>query len=207
MSNSLKLIQALGSKICHDLAGSIGTIDNCLGLLDSDNKIIRKQAKNLVLEESKNLVKRIKFFRSTYGLAENELKLNIVEMVDILRKFFEDTKINFNAHIMGDLLSVDAHMAKVAYSLVSIASENIGLEGEIDLYVNEKDDTLFKVHSKGRKLHLKHGSFAVLGGNITELLTITNCREYYASNICSEHGYKLSISKNAEFIEYFVIKS
>lgn len=62
MSNTLKLIQTLGSKICHDLAGSIGTIDNCLSLLDSDNKIIRKQAKNLVLEESKNLVKRIKFF-------------------------------------------------------------------------------------------------------------------------------------------------
>ena len=207
MSNTLKLIQTLGSKICHDLAGSIGTIDNCLGLLDSENKIIGAQAKDLVLEESKNLVKRIKFLRSTYGLVENESMLSIVEMVDILRKFFEDTKINFNAHIMGDLLSVDAHMAKVAYSLVSIASENIGLEGEIDLYINEKNNTLFKIQSTGQKLHLKHGSFAVLDGDITEPLTITNCREHYASNICSEHRYKLAISENTEYMEYFVIKS
>ena len=87
MSDTLKLIQALGSKICHDLAGSIGTIDNCLGLLDSDNKTIGNQAKDLVLQESKNLVKRIKFFRSTYGLVENESRLSIIDIVDLLKNF------------------------------------------------------------------------------------------------------------------------
>ena len=207
MSDTLKLIQALGSKICHDLAGSIGTIDNYLGLLDSDNKTIGNQAKDLVLQESKNLVKRIKFFRSTYGLVENESRLSIIDIVDLLKNFFDESKIKFNAHIMGDLLSVNAHMAKVAYCLVSIASENIGSEGSIDLYIHEENDTLFKIQSNGRNFHLKHGSFVVLNGGVAEPLTITNCREHYASNICSEYGYKLSISKNVGSTEYFVIKS
>jgi len=207
MSETLKLIEALGSKICHDLAGSIGTIDNCLGLLDSDNKIIGEQAKNLALQESKSLVKHIKFFRSTYGLVENESRLSIIDIVNTLKDFFNNSKIKFNAHIMDNLLSINAHMAKVAYCLVSIASENIGFEGSIDLYINEENDTLFKIQSNGRNFHLKHGSFVVLSGDMAEPLTITNCREHYVSNICNEYGYKLSVSKDGGSTEYFVIKS
>lgn len=206
MSEALKLTQTLGSKIFHDLSGSIGTIDNCLGLLDSDNKIIREQAKNLLLQESNNLVKRIKFFRSSYGLVEDQLSVSIIDMIDMLNNFFEDSKIKFTGHIVGGLVSLDAHMAKVAYCLVAIAAENIAFEGSIDLYVNEENDSLFKIVSNGRDFQLRPECFSILNGEIISLLTITNCREHYASNICSEHGYKLSINKNVGSTEYFVIK-
>ncbi len=206
MSKTLALVQALGSKICHDLAGSIGTIDNCLGLLDSKNKAIGEQAKNLVLEESKNLVKNIKFFRSIYGLVESDSRLNIVDMIEMLKGFFADSAIKFNPHINGDLSYIDAHMAKVAYCLVAIASENIASEGSIDLYINEKNDALFKIQSNGRDFKLKPECFAVLNGDTAAPLTIKNCREHYASNICIEHGYKLAVNKNGGSTEYFVIK-
>ncbi|CAN0601791.1 unnamed protein product, partial [Ectocarpus sp. 12 AP-2014] len=69
MSKIIELSQALNAKLCHDLAGSIGTVDNCLNLIDNDNKAIGKQAKELAIIESANLVKRIKFFRTVYGLS------------------------------------------------------------------------------------------------------------------------------------------
>ena len=57
MKENLELIQMLTARICHDLAGSIGTIHNCLGLMSGKDQSIRKQAKLLVQEESSNLVK------------------------------------------------------------------------------------------------------------------------------------------------------
>jgi histidine phosphotransferase ChpT len=206
MVKTLELVQALGSKICHDLAGSIGTIDNCLGLLDSHNKQVGDSAKDLVLEESKKLVKTIKFLRSTYGLVESESRQNFIDVIDILKNFYEDSSIKFNTHINGNLLDVEVNMAKVAYCLVAIAAENIASEGSIDLYISEEDGALFKIHSNGRDFRLKPECFAVLNGDENEPLNIKNCREHYVSNICSEHGYKLSVNKDGGSIEYFVTK-
>lgn len=207
MSETLKLIQALGSKICHDLAGSIGIIDSCLGLLEGDNKTVGEQAKSLLLEESKNLVKRIKFFRSTYGLAETGLEFDIVDMVNRIKHFFEGSVIRFNAHIGGDLAFVDAQMSKVGYCLVTIAAENIASVGVIDLYVDGKNGALFRIIANGKDFPLKPECFSVLNGDIAAPLSVTNCREHYASNICNEYGYKLSVNKNGGSTEYFVIKS
>ena len=47
MPKIIELSQSLNAKLCHDLAGSIGTVDNCLSLIDNDNKEISNQAKEL----------------------------------------------------------------------------------------------------------------------------------------------------------------
>ena len=80
MAKIIELSQALNAKLCHDLAGSIGTVDNCLGLIDNDNKEISTQAKELAIVESANLVKRIKFFRTAYGLSEGENNLSLINL-------------------------------------------------------------------------------------------------------------------------------
>ena len=59
MSKIIRLSQALNAKLCHDLAGSIGTVNNCLELIDNSNKEISEKSKELAILESENLVKKI----------------------------------------------------------------------------------------------------------------------------------------------------
>ena len=96
MPKTIELSQALNAKLCHDLAGAIGTVDNCLSLIDNKNLDIGKQAKDLAIEESANLVNRIKFFRTAYGISEGETKMSLVNLSKLLQDFFLDTKIEFS---------------------------------------------------------------------------------------------------------------
>lgn len=206
MSETLELVQALGSKICHDLAGSIGTIDNCLSLLDSANEEVGDKAKKLAIAESKKLVKTIKFIRSTYGLADRGAKTALNDMESILTNYFEDSAIKLKTHISDEGADIEAYLAKVAFCLISIAAESVGNEGSIDLHINLDQPNLFKIHCNGRDFQAKPESHAVLNGDDNIPLSIKNCREHYASNICKEYGYKLSIDKSAGFTQYLVTK-
>ncbi len=51
-----KLIQTISARIFHDLAGPIGAINNCLELLDNDNKEIKKEVNTLVYKNPQALL-------------------------------------------------------------------------------------------------------------------------------------------------------
>ncbi len=80
MGKNLQLLQALNARICHDLAGSIGTIDNCIGLMELKDKSIRQKAKLVLSGESANLVKKIQFFRECYSILEESNKVSVFRL-------------------------------------------------------------------------------------------------------------------------------
>ena len=73
MTKNIELLQILISKLCHDLAGSVSTIYNCVDLIDEDQVSIKNQSRLLLSQETKNLVSKIKLYRYVYGYSNNAL--------------------------------------------------------------------------------------------------------------------------------------
>lgn len=65
------------TKMCHDLAGSIGTLNNTTELLDMDPSFA-KDATALLKQSASVLVARLKFFRVLLGL-ETEITSDIAQ--------------------------------------------------------------------------------------------------------------------------------
>ena len=205
MSESLKLSQSLCAKICHDLAGSIGTIDNCLSLLEGTNESISEQAKKLVYSESKNLIKRIKFFRSIYSMSDDE-EVHLTIIIKCLEEFFETEDIEFISHVNNTEKNIHNQIAKAIYCLISIISEQITIKGEINFYVSE-DNQLIKITSNNNNLDLRKESFLILNGDDSIPITVMNCREHYIINLCDVSGYKLMVEKTNDSYEYLIVKN
>ncbi len=65
------------TKMCHDLAGSIGTLNNTTELLEMDSSFVKEGA-SLLRQTTGVLVARLKFFRALLGL-ETEIYPEIAQ--------------------------------------------------------------------------------------------------------------------------------
>ena len=206
MPKSIKLSQAMSARLCHDLAGAIGTIDNCLGLLEHADKNICTKAKNLASEAAGNLVNQIKFFRGAYGLSDGKTEMSLVNMTKLLSDFFKNTQIKLNLHFEEGIIYMEASLAKAAICLAVIVSENISWSGEVDFYLNKDEKNPVKLLGNGDRLILKDDHLEVLQGKPRKPINVKNCREHYISKMCSKKGYQVSARKKAGVIEYKLLK-
>lgn len=66
--SGLKLAGLLCSRLCHDLAGPIGALQNSLELLaEDDDPALREQALDLVAMASSQASRKLRFFRLVFG--------------------------------------------------------------------------------------------------------------------------------------------
>ena len=205
MPKTLELSQAISTRLCHDLAGSVGTIDNCLSLFENSDKSISEKAKNLVEEESTKLISRLKVFRSAYGLG-GEQEMSLVHLSKLLIDCFKNIEIKLNLHFEEGIIYIESHLAKATICLTSLAAENINSKGIIDLYINKDIENPIQLQSDGYDLQLKTECIEILNGKANPSVNVINCREHYINRLYTKKGYKLSVSKKGGSIKYNLLK-
>ncbi|MDP4709069.1 MAG: hypothetical protein NWS20_03590 [Rickettsiaceae bacterium] len=206
MPKNVALSQAMSARLCHDLAGSIGTIDNCLGLFEHDDETIAQKAKSLASEESNNLVNQIKFFRNAYGISDGESSMSLINMTKLLNDFFKSTQVQLNLHFETGLIYIEAHLAKSAMCLAAIVSENISYSGVIDFYLNKDQYNPLRLLGNGANIILKNERLEILQGAPRKAINVSNCREHYVSKMCVKTGYQVMAQKKTGAIEYKILK-
>lgn len=206
MHKNIELTQAMSAKLCHDLANSIGAIDNCLGLIDHENKTISSKAKDLAVEESNNLVTKIKFFRGAYGLSDGEANMSLVNIAKLLTDFLKSTKVKLNFHFEKGIIYVEAPVAKAALGLAILVCENISNSGTIDLYINKDEANPIKLLGKGKSLLLNNDDLEILQNTKKHLINVKTCRQHYINAVIAKTSYKISACNTSNSIEYNLIK-
>lgn len=206
MHKNIALTQAMNARLCHDLANSIGTIDNCLNLSEHGNKTIGKKAKNLALEESNNLVTKIKFFRAAYGLSGGESSLSLMFISKMLTDFLTMHQIKLNFHFEKGIIYIEAPISKALLGITLLICENINNNGAIHIYITNDPNKPIKLVGKNKTIITKEDSIEVLTGNITPPVSVKNCRQYFLNAILTQAKYKVSVDKNTDSIEYNIIK-
>ena len=87
MTDELRLLQILNARFLHDLSSSVGTVSNCLSLIDTHNKDISNKAKLLAIEESGNLTKKVKVFRGVYASPDGDAQMSVVYLTKLFQDF------------------------------------------------------------------------------------------------------------------------
>ena len=206
MPKTLQLAQAISARFCHDLASAVGVIDNCIALMDHDNKEIGQKAKALMSDEAENLVNKVKFFRSAYGLSDIEIDTSLIHIKKLLTDFFKNTKVKLELQSETGLLYVDTKFVKSILCLAAIVYGNILGSGTVVLCFNKDLDNPFNLKGYGANLKLQDDNIGVINGITKAPINVMNCREHYVNKICNNMGYKVIVQKNPEMIEYKLIK-
>lgn len=208
MTDELRLLQILNARFLHDLSSSVGTVYNCLSLIDTANKDIGNKAKLLAIEESGNLTKKIKVFRGVYASPDGDEQMSVVYLTKLFQDFFSNNnKLELDLKFETGVLYLESLLAKASLCLVMIISEASVLGGKLAFICgNDNGNNFTRITFNSKDLKWSDETWDILNGKKNKEINIKNCREFYIRNLCEKSGYKITSNKKANSIEFEFLK-
>lgn len=195
---NLKLAALMSSKLCHDVIGPVGAINNGVELLqDESNADMREQAMDLVSQSAGEAAARLQFYRLAFGLAGGMgAEVSVRDGRQLCREFMSFGKVALDwpdAVGGADNLSKDA--IKVICNLVLIASGALPRGGKLTVSgeVSEGGWHL-QFTAEGMRAGLREEiTNTLLEGYSEDALTAQNVGAQYVMALCENNGFSVGI--------------
>lgn len=94
-AEDLDLVALICSRLCHDLAGSIGAINNGVELLaEETDPAMREEAFGLIAQSATDAARRLAFFRFALGASGSTAEpMALAEMARVAKEYFAGGKV------------------------------------------------------------------------------------------------------------------
>jgi histidine phosphotransferase ChpT len=199
------LAALISSKICHDLAGQIGAINNGLELLEEENdEDTRYYALELIHNSAKAAWAQLDFNRLAFGVSSNlgaVVPLGHIEQV--ARRYVENGKRKL--HWQASFGELDKEHAKLIVAVLAVALMALPAGG--DVYVGltapgtgSGAPSRFKlaIICRGRVARLPEGIAEILSGKAVKAIDGKLVVAYYAVRLAQEARFRFAAAKEGE---------
>src|SRR5579883_1120454 len=187
------LAALISSKICHDLAGQIGAINNGLELLEEENdEDTRYYALQLIHNSAKAAWAQLDFNRLAFGAASSlGAVVPSTHIEQVARRYIENGKRRL--HWQSEVEEIEKDIAKIILSLLAIAVTALPAGG--DFYVKvcvpkSKHRILLAILCRGRSARIPEGVADIFAGKemaIDGRLVVA----YFAARLAEERAFKI----------------
>lgn len=147
MNEKMHLAELLCTRLCHDLTGPIGAVNNGAEFLSEEGFDLQSQAVDLIVSSAFSAVSRLQFYRIAYGNVKEHGEANLSEKQKIATDYFAGTKITLDwpeTHTDAAGISISLKMLRLIYNLLIIASSCLIRGGKISVRL-DKDDSANKI--------------------------------------------------------------
>lgn len=157
MNDNIHMAEFLCTRLCHDLTGPIGAVNNGAEFLSEEGFDLQGQAVELIVSSAFSAVSRLQFYRMAYGNVKDHGEANLSEKQKIATDFFVGSKIILDwpeTHTDAAGVSVSLKMLRLIYNILIIASASLIRGGTISVRL-EKDALsrkIITVSAKGANL-------------------------------------------------------
>jgi histidine phosphotransferase ChpT len=203
------LAALISSKICHDLAGQIGAINNGLELLEEESD---EDAKYYALELIQNSAKaawaQLDFNRLAFGVAASLGAIVPSGHVEqVARRYVENGKRRL--HWKSDVHDLEKDVAKLILALLAVAITALPAGG--DFYVgfstsNPKDRARHRfkltIQCRGRSARIPEGVAEVFAGKGSRAIDGKLVIAYYAARLSAEGALEISVVKKGDDVVF-----
>jgi len=194
----LKLAALMSSKLCHDIIGPVGAVNNGIELLqDESSADMRDQAIELVSQSAGEAAARLQFYRLAYGLAGGMgPEVSVRDARNLCRGFIKYGKVELNwPDDVGGAENLSKDAIKVICNLVSIAVAALSRGGVVDVTGNINGDSwAFTMTASGKRAGLREEiTKSLLEGYNEEELNAQNVAAQYMMAIAANKGYQIKV--------------
>ncbi len=199
----LKLAALMSSKLCHDIIGPVGAVNNGIELLqDESSADMREQAIDLVSQSAGEAAARLQFYRLAYGLAGGMgPEVSLRDARNLTKGYIKYGKVQMEwPDDVGGAENLSKDAVKVLCNLASIAvgalprGGNITVSGGVD-----GGDWRFTFTGKGRRAGLREEiTKTLIEGYNEEDLTAQNVAAQYMMAIAQNNGFKITVDSLEE---------
>lgn len=193
MNNGLRLAEMLCTRLCHDLTGPIGAVNNGAEFLSEEGFDMQNEAMQLILSSATEAVHRLQFYRQCYGRIGEQGEASLSEKKQLAEQFFESTKITLDwpaSHTDASGIAVSHRYARVLLNMLLIASSALIKGGTLAVRVAETPEGAkeISVEATGESVKMDAEILDTLRGRAPEQLTPKLAQVLLTYDVANEIG-------------------
>lgn len=205
MIDTTKLAEMLCTRLCHDLTGPIGAVNNGAEFLGEEGFDMQGEAVQLILSSAQEAVNRLQFYRQAYGRVNDIGEISLADKKSIASAFFAATKIKLDwpdTHTDASGISLSQKMGRLLINMLIISSQSLIRGGVIEVRLHESEQGVKTISVRAIGEHIKYDDeiIAVLSGDYSVKLSPKLAQTYLTMQLVEEIGAALQVSTdNGEF--------
>lgn len=170
MQDQLKMAELLCTRLCHDLTGPIGAVNNGAEFLSEEGFNMQGQAMELIVSSSFSAVTRLQFYRTAYGRVKEQGEASLSDKQKLAMDFFAGSKITLDwpdSHTDSSGISVSQKMARLLCNVLIAVSGALIRGGTIEVRLSQDEQARSKKFAftvKGQSLKWERETADILAG-------------------------------------------
>ncbi len=197
----LRVLQLLCSRLCHDLVGPVGAINNGVELMGEFEGEIDREALDLIADSARRAGDRLQLFRVAYGFAAGAVK-TASDARGLVGPIFEGQRISLDWPQSEDVDGVELSdgCIKLLLNAVMLAQEALGRGGAIRVQLTPGPSAVaVEVHASGEAAGLEEETLRGLDGAVSaDDLTPRTVHGYYTARVAESLGAEFTVGEDPE---------
>ena len=212
--NDVEIAEMLATRLCHDLTGPIGAVNNGAEFLEDDEFGMADDAMGLIISSAKEAVARLQFYRHAYGKQSQAGEASLSEKKQLVADFLSSGKVKLDwPDTMTDAcpIFVSNVFAQLLLNMIIIVNATLLKGGVLSVSIDEdlssKEVTL-SVTATGDMIKNDKEINAILEGYSSIALSPQTVQVYLTTKIAKlidanfkivseEHSYSISAVKKS----------
>ncbi len=209
MISETKLAEMLCTRLCHDLTGPIGAVNNGAEFLGEEGFDMQNEAVKLILSSANEAVHRLMFYRLAYGRVNDSGEACLADKKQIAADFFSGTKVKLDwpdSHTDACGISISMKMARLILNLMVITGASMIRGGTLSIRITGGDEEKqITVSAAGETIKLDAETVAILKGQGDDaMLSPKSAQPFLTMKLAEEVGATLDFDLHTDRLEMVV---
>jgi histidine phosphotransferase ChpT len=210
MMHEIKLAEMLATRLCHDLTGPIGAVNNGAEFLDDEGFDMQNEAVQLIVSSAHEAVNRLQFYRQAYGRVGDTGEACLDEKKKLALDFFSATKVKLDwpdSHTNASGVSVSQKMSRLLLNLLVIGGASLIRGGTLSVRVtkNDEGDAQIQLTAVGETIKLDPDTAAILQSKSDSVvLSPKTAQPFLAMKLAQESNASVRFTCNSEAFDIVV---
>ena len=186
----MAVLELLCSRLCHDLVGPVGAVNNGLELVEEDPSSL-DDIMPLLTSSTRQAWKRLDFFRIAFGFGGGRSSWPYAELRRVSDGYLEESKAKLDWQLHGqDLAEAEGRRGKLLLNLVALGAECLPRGGTVSVEVPPSTSgwrLLVTASGTGANLH-ERSALAIRGRVSVEDLDARAAQPYFTWLLAEQLG-------------------
>lgn len=200
MNHDTKLAEMIATRLCHDLTGPIGAVNNGAEFLDEEGFDMQNEAVQLIVNSAHEAVNRLQFYRQAYGRVGESGEASLSEKKKITMDFFSTGKVKVDwpdSHTDASGVSISQKMSRLLLNTIIIVGASAIRGGTLSVRVVQtaEGEKQLDVSIVGETIKVDPDTLAILhqnAGNV--VLTPKTSQPFLAAKLAEELQVKIALT-------------
>jgi histidine phosphotransferase ChpT len=212
MDTEVRLAELLCTRLCHDLTGPIGAVNNGAEFLGEEGFALQDQAIELIIGSAQQAVTRLQFYRQSYGRVNSQGEASLSEVRELAEAFFRDSRFELSwpdVYTDSSEVSLSRKMAKLVLNMLILISGAMPRGGKLAVILGQQEGTGYvevRVRGEGEGVREDEESINALKKK-TKIndLTPKSIQPYFMARLADSLGVTVSHSISATYFEMVAV--